>query len=269
MLVTPSAPTPTHKPGLLGFRHVRTDEEDTARERGVFRCDDFSGAWADGAFPPLAGKLSARLILSFPKPSPRIAMKSPGFFLATLFVILLFTGAAQAKTVVLDPGHGGHDRGGVPGDPYPEKVYALDVAQRVRARLQAAGYRVVMTRTDDTFIGLGERCNIASRAGGIFVSIHFNSAPRRSADGIETYYYSRKAAGLAAAIHPRLVRAAGTEDRRIRSRGFYVLRRNRIPAVLCECGFLTNPAEGRRIATSSEHRQRLADAIAAGIMARY
>ena len=206
---------------------------------------------------------------SFSKLSPRIAMKRLGPFLATLLAILFLTGAAQAKTVVLDAGHGGHDRGGVPGDPYPEKVYTLDVAKRVRARLQSAGYRVVMTRSDDTFIGLGQRCAIASNAGGIFVSIHFNSAPRRGADGIETYYYNRKSAGLASAIHPRLVRAAGTEDRRVRSRGYYVLRKNRLPAVLCECGFLTNPTEGRRIATSADHRQRLADAIAEGIMARY
>jgi N-acetylmuramoyl-L-alanine amidase len=197
-------------------------------------------------------------------------MKSPGSLLALLFAALLFAvSAAEAKTVVLDAGHGGHDRGGVPGDPYPEKTYTLDVARRIRARLSNAGYRVVMTRSDDTFIGLGERCAIASNAGGIFVSIHFNSAPREGADGIETYYYSGKSAGLAAAIHARLVRAAGTEDRHVRTRGYFVLRHNRLPAVLCECGFLTNGAEGRRIATSAEHRQRLAEAIADGIMARY
>ena len=198
-------------------------------------------------------------------------MKSPGSFLAFLFAALLFAGVtAQAKTVVLDAGHGGHDRGGVPGDPYPEKVYTLDVAKRIRARLNDAGYRVVMTRSDDTFVGLGLRCAIANSQGGaIFVSVHFNSAPRQGADGIETYYYSGKSAGLAAAIHSRLVRAAGTADRRVRSRGYYVLRHNRLPAVLCECGFLTNPDEGRRIAGSAVHRQSLADAIAAGIMARY
>ena len=196
-------------------------------------------------------------------------MKSLGSFLASLLAILFLPGAAQAKTVVLDAGHGGHDRGGVPGDPYPEKVYTLDVANRVRSRLIAAGYRVVMTRSDDTFIGLGQRCAIAGSAGGIFVSVHFNSAPRRSADGIETYYYSGKSSGLASAIHARLVRAAGTEDRHVRTRGYYVLRHNRLPAVLCECGFLTNPAEGSRISGSAAHRQRLADAIAEGIMARY
>jgi len=198
-------------------------------------------------------------------------MKSLGSLLGLLFTVLLFAvPTVEGKTVVLDAGHGGHDRGGVPGDPYPEKVYALDVAQRVRARLTAAGYRVVMTRTDDTFIGLGTRCAIAnSQSNAVFVSIHFNSAPREGADGIETYYYSGRSAGLAEAIHTRMVRAAGTEDRNVRRRGYYVLRNNRLPAVLCECGFLTNRVEGRRIATSAGHRQRLADAIAEGIMARY
>lgn len=178
-------------------------------------------------------------------------MKSLGLLFGLLLSALLFTASpVEAKTVVLDAGHGGHDRGGVPGDPYPEKVYTLDVARRVQLRLRDAGYRVVMTRTDDTFIGLGQRCAIAANAGGIFVSIHFNSAPREGADGIETYYYSSRSAGLAASIHARLVRAAGTEDRHVRTRGYYVLRNNRLPAVLLECGFLTNGTEGRRIATS-------------------
>lgn len=198
-------------------------------------------------------------------------MKSSGSFLALIFGLLLFAVvAADAKTVVLDAGHGGHDRGGVPGDPYAEKLYTLDVAKRVRARLQAAGYNVIMTRSDDTFIGLGQRCAIAnSQRSAIFVSVHFNSAPREGADGIETYYYSGRSAGLASAIHSRMVRAAGTEDRHVRVRGYYVLRNNRLPAVLCECGFLTNRVEGRRIASSAEHRERLAAAIAGGIMERY
>ncbi len=199
-------------------------------------------------------------------------MKSFGYFFAVITAVfsLFAVTPADAKTVVLDAGHGGHDRGGVPGDPYPEKVYTLDVANRVRAGLMSAGYRVVMTRGDDTFIDLGQGRAIAnSNRGGIFVSVHFNSAPREGADGIETYYYSGKSAGLASAIHSRLVRAAGTEDRHVRTRGFYVLRNNRLPAVLLECGFLTNGVEGRRIATSAAHRQRLADAIVQGIMARY
>jgi len=60
-------------------------------------------------------------------------------------------------TVVVDPGHGGHDVGGIPENIIPEKDVALDVGKRVQKHLEAAGLRVVMTRSDDTFISLGER----------------------------------------------------------------------------------------------------------------
>lgn len=172
-------------------------------------------------------------------------------------------------TIVVDAGHGGHDRGGGPGQRIPEKPYALDIAQRLRAALREAGFPVVMTRDGDYFVSLGGRCAVAnSRRGSVLVSVHLNSGQREGADGIETYYYGRSSASLAAAIHPRLVRAAGTEDRRVRQRGFYVLRNTRGVAVLCECGFLTNRAEAARILTAS-HREKLARAIAAGIIAKY
>ncbi len=192
-------------------------------------------------------------------------------FLFSCLVFALLCPAALARpTVIIDAGHGGHDRGGGPGQRIPEKPYALDVARRVRNILSQAGYRTVMTRDGDYFVSLGGRCAIANRtSNAIFVSIHFNSASREGADGIETYYYGGSGARLAAAIHPRVVRAAGTEDRHIRRRGFYVLRRTNCPAVLVECGFLTNAAEARRITSSSAHRQRLAEAIASGIMSIY
>lgn len=193
------------------------------------------------------------------------------FFLLILGVLLLAATPAWAiRTVVIDAGHGGHDRGGVPGQRYSEKIYTLDVARRLKARLLAAGFRVVMTRDSDTFISLGQRCAIANaQRDAVFVSVHFNSAPREGADGIETYYYSRQSAGLAAAVQARVLKAALTEDRRVRTRGYYVLRNTRIPAILAECGFLTNRAEGARIAGSATHRQKLADALAAAIISRY
>lgn len=199
-------------------------------------------------------------------------MKSLGLRLA-LFLAALFLAAMPARaisTVVIDAGHGGHDRGGVPGDRYAEKIYALDVARRVQARLRAAGFKTVMTRDGDYFVGLNQRCAVAnSRSSAIFLSIHFNSAPREGANGIETYYYSSRSAKFAAAVHSRLVRAAGTENRGVRRRGFYVLRNTRVPAVLAECGFLTNRAEGARIAGSAVHRQKLADALANAVIAVY
>ena len=199
-------------------------------------------------------------------------MKKTGHFLSLLLAVLcLSASAAWARpTVVIDAGHGGHDRGGVPGMRYAEKIYTLDVARRLEARLRSMGYRTVMTRSGDYFVGLDARCWVAnSRSGSIFVSVHFNSAPREGANGIETYYYSGKSGSLAAAVHRNVVRAAGTEDRRVRTRGFYVIRNTRVPAILVECGFLTNRSEGGRIAGSGGYRQRLADAIAAGIRSRY
>ena len=199
-------------------------------------------------------------------------MKRSGLILILLLCALLFpaSSARAVSTIVIDAGHGGHDRGGGPGQRIPEKPYTLDTALRLRARLREAGFRTVMTRDGDYFVGLRERCNIAnSQSDAVFVSIHYNSAPREGANGIETYFYSRQSASLAAAIHPAVVRAAGTEDRHIRARGFFVLRYTRIPAVLVECGFLTNYAEASRISGSSEHRQRLADAIASVLIRRY
>ncbi len=172
---------------------------------------------------------------------------------------------AQGRTIIIDAGHGGHDRGGVPRQRISEKAMTLDVSQRLRKILQASGYRVVMTRDSDEFISLGQRVAIAnSYRNGTFVSVHFNSAPRAGANGIETYYFRPDSAGLAANIHRHVVANAPTENRGIRRRGYYVLRRTQIPGVLVECGFLTNPMEGR-YALDPNYRQRLAVAIARGI----
>jgi N-acetylmuramoyl-L-alanine amidase len=190
--------------------------------------------------------------------------------LTVLFTWLLLTVGAAAKTVVIDAGHGGHDRGGMPRQRIPEKGYALDVAQRLQRILSAAGYKTVMTRNGDYFVSLGGRVSVANSAGScIFVSIHFNGAPRSGANGIETYYYSSRSSKLASAIHSQVVATAGTENRGVRKRGFYVLRNTRPPAVLCELGFLTNPSEGKKISTSSSYRQSLAEAVARGVMRAY
>jgi N-acetylmuramoyl-L-alanine amidase len=170
-------------------------------------------------------------------------------------------------TVVIDAGHGGFDRGGIPGQRVSEKMVTLDVAQRLRSVLAANGYRVVMTRDTDVFVPLGTRVAIAnSYRNAVFVCIHFNSARRMGANGIETYFYSRGSLPLASAIHYYVARGAPTSNRGVRRRGFYVLRHTAIPSVLVECGFLTNPNEAQYAQTSS-YRQQLAEEIARGIRA--
>ena len=186
-------------------------------------------------------------------------------FACAVFATLITQAGAQTRTVVIDPGHGGHDRGGVPGQRVSEKVMTLDVSQRLRKVLEGNGYRVVMTRNSDVFIPLGTRTAIAnSYRGATFVSVHFNSARRGGANGIETYYYRGDSSSLAANIHRNVVAIAPTENRGIRRRGYYVLRRTAIRGVLVECGFLTNPFEAR-YALNPTYRQKLAEAIARGI----
>lgn len=183
-------------------------------------------------------------------------------------------GTSEAQTsrpstvVVIDAGHGGFDRGGIPGQRVAEKTMNLDVAQRLKAILTAYGYRVVMTRDSDVFVPLPTRVAIAnSYPNGIFVCVHFNSATRSGANGIETYFYSRESLQLASAIHVNVAGGAPSANRGVRRRGYYVLRKTRIPAVLVECGFLTNPSEAQ-YALSASYRQNLAEEIARGVRGR-
>ncbi len=176
--------------------------------------------------------------------------------------------SGSTTTVVIDAGHGGYDRGGIPGQSVAEKEVTLDVAQRLKKVLAASGYRVVMTRDSDVFVPLGTRVAIAnSYADAIFVSVHFNSAKRSGASGIETYFYGRESLPLASAIHYFVAGGAASSNRNVRRRGYYVLRKNRNPAVLVECGFLTNPSEAA-LAQSASYRQKLAEEIAAGVRGR-
>src|SRR5438046_7428653 len=183
--------------------------------------------------------------------------------LATLFICCISTAAqtdltSENVTVVIDAGHGGHDRGGIPGQRISEKDMTLDVAQRLRNVLAASGYRVVMTRDSDVFVPLATRVAIAnSYRNAIFVCIHFNSAKRMGAGGIETYFYSRESLPLASAIHYYVAGGAPSANRGVRRRGFYVLRKAAITAVLVECGFLTYPTGGA-YAERTSYRQKTA-----------
>jgi N-acetylmuramoyl-L-alanine amidase len=195
----------------------------------------------------------------------RLQLKRLSLAFAFLATFVAADARAQSRTIVVDAGHGGYDRGGVPYQRIGEKELTLDVAQRLASILRGEGYRVVMTRSSDVFVPLGERVAIAnSYPNATFVSIHFNSASRSGAEGIETYYYRSDAAALATRIHHNVLTVAPSDNRGIRRRGYFVLRRTNVPAVLVECGFLTNPTEGH-YALTGIYRQQLAQQIARGI----
>jgi N-acetylmuramoyl-L-alanine amidase len=191
-------------------------------------------------------------------------------WLCGLLVLVAASHAHAWRTVVVDAGHGGHDRGGIPQNLAPEAPYTLAVARRLKPLLEARGYNVVMTRTSDYYVTLPGRCAVANRQrNAVFVSIHFDSfwsrARGRAANGITVYYTKSNSGRLAYNIHKHMVRNLRPEtDRGVKRARFYVIRNTLCPSVLIEGGFLTNPQETQKI-RSAAYQQRLAEAIARGI----
>lgn len=177
-------------------------------------------------------------------------------------------GAGEFHTVVVDPGHGGHDHGGRSRFGMDEKDLALDTAIRLQRNLQQHGFHVIITRSTDTFIPLDERVAISNRAfDSIFVSVHYNWDRGRSGHGVETYFCSPRSQRLAANVQSSLSRAYPTSNRGVKHGCWIrVLRKNTRPAILVEGGFDSNPSENA-VLQSASGRQRIADAIAAGIIA--
>ncbi len=190
-----------------------------------------------------------------------------------MLVLVLLAGCSGYRdttltfdTVVLDAGHGGHDRGAIGRTGVREKDVALDTAIRVRNKLRAAGFRVVMTRENDRFIPLGERVRIANRhRNGIFVSIHYNHATRQAAQGLETFYHHPHSRRLATSVQRNITRIGRTPDRGVKQARFLVIRETEIPSILVEGGFLSNRAEESRI-RGDEFREEMARLIAQGIV---
>ncbi|PYK71654.1 MAG: N-acetylmuramoyl-L-alanine amidase [Verrucomicrobia bacterium] len=197
----------------------------------------------------------------------------------------------RVQTIVLDPGHGGFDKGAISGYGY-EKDYALDLARLLRPVLQAKGFRVIMTRESDVFVPLELRARIANAThDSIFVSLHFNATDRDPiASGFEIYSLTPRGAPstyedwltqmsiniqngteadaasveLSSCIYHSIIGHIGEFDRGIKRARFAVLRLTKIPAVLVEGGFLTERGESRLIA-NPEWRKKLADAVCTGI----
>ncbi len=173
-------------------------------------------------------------------------------------------------TVVVDAGHGGSDSGAYRRTGPPEKIVTLDVARRLDRKLRESQLRTVMTRSADEFISLDRRVAIGKgEKNSVFVSVHFNDSSRRGIRGFETYYHAPFAAGLAEQIQRKLMTMPGAVNRGVKHANYRVLRNAPYPAVLVECGFLSNRREGSE-AGSMAYREQLADKIAEAIVeARY
>ncbi len=172
-------------------------------------------------------------------------------------------------TVVIDPGHGGEDPGtrGCSASAYPEKTIVLAIANHVTRLLRQRGVNVVQTRTGDWFISLDGRVAIAERHNcDLFVSIHVDASPNRSASGI-TIYTSRSPSARSERAAQSIygaVESAGFTCRGIKQAGYRVLKTNSRPCLLIECGFLSNSSNARRL-NDPGYQERIAESIASGI----
>lgn len=169
--------------------------------------------------------------------------------------------------VVIDAGHGGRDPGAVGIGGLREKDIILPISQEVARILEQQGIQVRLTRSNDTFVSLEGRTNMANSLNAdLFVSIHANaiSMSRPDVNGLETYYF-QSGRDLAATIHRNILQRLNIRDRRVRQARFYVLRNTRMPSVLVETGFVTGREDAARLGNPTFQRQ-MAQAIAAGIV---
>lgn len=181
--------------------------------------------------------------------------------------------------IVIDAGHGGEDYGAHSNTSphYQEKYLNLSTAQMLRGFLAQQGYRTIMTRTNDTFIALDKRADFANEKNpSIFLSVHYNSAPSKEAEGIEVYYYksdedkmrSRESRLLAQFVLDGVIETTQAKSRGVKHGNFAVIRQTKMPAILIEGGFLTNDKEMQRIKDPTYLKQ-LAWGIAQGLNAYF
>ena len=185
--------------------------------------------------------------------------------------------ARPTRTVILDAGHGGKDKGSAG----KEAKHTLAVAQLTKQMLEKKGYTVILTRSEDIGVPLEARLKQINATGNaIVISVHFNSGKKEAA-GFETYVMSARepnpfnqaSVALATAVHSRILLYLNNakygndfkiEDRGIRHAKFRLLKDSKHPTILIEAGFLTNRQEAQKI-TSDAYQQRLATSIVRGI----
>ena len=196
------------------------------------------------------------------------------------------SGLSRPETVyIIDPGHGGEDGGAVAADGTVESGVNLEIALRLREILRFCGQECVMTREEDVSIhspgcetlrqkkasDLKNRAALVNgQAGAILVSIHQNCLPSApNVHGAQAFYNrEERADALASSVQEALNRAANPKKGKTSVRisdSIYLMKNVTAPAVLIECGFLSNPQETEQLKTA-DYQRTLAAAMAAGLL---
>lgn len=193
------------------------------------------------------------------------------------------SGLRQVRTVVVDAGHGGEDGGAASASGTLEKDLNLAIAKNLQTLLSASGFQVVMTRESDVSLAdpldtirerktsdIHNRLKLIQQQGDcIFLSIHQNHFSQAKYHGTQVFYSKNTAESktLAEAIRVRVVsQLQNDNDRETKAatNAIYLLWHAEVPAVLVECGFLSNPEEAAKL-EREEYQQKLALAISCGI----
>ena len=189
------------------------------------------------------------------------------------------TAADAKKVIMLDAGHGGSDPGAMgelDGKTINEKDLTLSITYKVKAILEANGYKTSMTRTGDTLPSLAERPEQANSEGcALFISIHINSAEAEAANGTEVYWSQENVDKMPDAkvngkdfaqyVLDGMLKYMGSTNRGVRQANWAVTRRSDMPAVLAEVGFISNEEELRDMC-SDDYQNKVAKGIAEGII---
>jgi len=215
----------------------------------------------------------------FMKITGRFAQSSVRSFLTSfykkifLLCLLLFalncqtTLAATYSHVIIDAGHGGKDNG-AKWHGVKEKDLNLQVAKTLQKALKKRGIKTTMTRSSDKYLTLQERADIANaiseKSRPLYLCLHFNAHRNQSIRGIEAFYYSEKGRVLARRFLKKISRATGLRNRGSKKRPYHVLLLTKCPAVLIECGFISNKKENKKCRSSSFQSQ-VVEAIAQSI----
>lgn len=167
--------------------------------------------------------------------------------------------------IVVDAGHGGKDHGAIRSG-VNEKDLNLSLALMVRDALEAKGFKVYMTRSNDVFLPLPQITAITNQIQpDLFISIHHNASVNAAQHGIETYYYTPQSLAFAQKVHARKINAVGARDGGVKKAMFYVIHHTKVPAILCEVGYVSNPSELTEL-QGFDRKSKTARSIADGVV---
>ncbi|MGH3327592.1 MAG: N-acetylmuramoyl-L-alanine amidase [Streptomycetales bacterium] len=184
--------------------------------------------------------------------------------------------ALPGKVVVVDPGHGGSDRGTASGD-LNEASVVWDLASRVEGRLTATGVQAYLTRGVDGELDEVARAEFANTtAADLVISLHVDAHHSPAASGVSAYYYGNDRFGHHSAVGEKFAGLAQREivartdlvNCRTHAKTWDLLRRTRMPAVRIELGYITNPGDAARLA-SADFRDHVAEAIVVAVQRLY